>query len=694
VEVVEMPFPAVSDFDVLIATQRTLISTGTERAALARGGGPGELARKAITDVDLRRKALSRLRSQGIAATLDEAKRRGAKLRPLGYSAAGHVLKIGNKVSHVSIGQRVAAGGSAYATHAEVISVPASLVTPVPDGLSFDEAAFATVGAIALHGFRLSNAGVADTLVVVGLGLVGQIAIQIAAAAGCRVLGVDPHPDRWRRAQALVTDGTFLQSLSDLTPTLQELTGGAGADAILVTAASSDASLANSCLRSVRDHGRLVIVGDIRLDLDRDAMYYNEASVVVSRSYGPGRYDPWYEERGLDYPVGEVRWTEGRNLAAVLDLIHRGRIDVRSLITAVVPLGEAARAYELAADAAQHLGVLLSYAATPTYKVPPSVPAQVPTRAAHQKATLGVAVVGPGSFATSVLVPALRATPGAVVRSVVARRPADAATGARLFSAPSCSGSLDDVLADPSIDALIVATQHDTHADIAVRGLLAGKHVFVEKPLGLTVPECEAVVMAASSSDRLCMVDFNRRFSPHARLLRRELCSGSPGATAIYRVIARPPPHGHWTLDPFIGGGQAIGEAVHFLDLLCWLFDSEPSAVLGDPRAVLDPLNEVVCTLVFPRGRSATLVYSSQGSPGSSKEWIEVLSGGHTWTLDNFRTTRRDGRVLLTGRHSKGHKEALGHFVKAALGQSALAVTALDGLRATKLALDVQRRGH
>jgi predicted dehydrogenase len=484
-----------------------------------------------------------------------------------------------------------------------------------------------------------------------------------------------------------------MPALSDLSGALDGDTFGAGVDAVLVTAATNSPTLADESLRLLRDRGRLIIVGDVPLHLDRTLMYRGELTVQVSRSYGPGRYDFDYEERGRDYPIGQVRWTEGRNFAAVLDLIQRKRLDVAPLITAVVPVAEAQRAYELASDRENQLAVLLAYESTrsDSHGTTPA-PRLTLISPRTDRSQLRVALVGPGAFATSVLIPALRAIPEVAVSAVVARRPADARSGAVLLSANYCTGEIDEVLADPAVDALVIATQHDSHADLARRALLAGKHVFVEKPLGLSLDECAGVVDAATESGRLCMVDFNRRFSSHAQILRREILSLNSSTTLVYRVNAGRLPRDHWLLDPERGGGRILGEAVHFLDLLCWMFGAEPSEVVSDIHAVADPVNETVCTLVFPHGCSATLVYSTQGSADASKEWIEILGGGHTWTLDDFRRTRRDGKVLAKGKQSKGHEAALRHFVRAALGHSPLRVTAGDGMRATRLALEVQGR--
>ena len=603
------------------------------------------------------------------------------------------MVDVGADVVGIGIGQRVAAAGADYATHSEIICVPQALVTPVPDGVPSQHAAFTTARSNRPARTAALRPALGGGLIVVGLGLVGQLAVQLGAAAGCRIYGVDPSDRRCERARATVADGTFTAMLGDLTDVIGGDTLGAGVDAMLITAATSSRTLANDSLRLLRERGRLIIVGDVPLHLDRTLMYRGELTVQVSRSYGPGRYDFNYEERGRDYPIGQVRWTEGRNFAAVLGLMQRKRIDVAPLITAIVPIAEARRAYELAADRENHLAVLLSYGSDATEAAPAAAAPRLSlTSPRSRRGQLGVALIGPGAFATSVLIPALRAIQECAVVAVVARRPADARSGAMLLSANYSTGDVDEVLADPSIDALVIATQHDSHADLARRALRAGKHVFVEKPMGLSLDECAGVVDAAADSGKLCMVDFNRRFSTHAQILRRGIASLTSGTTLVYRVNAGQLPRDHWLLDPERGGGRILGEAVHFLDLLCWMFDGAPSEVVSDPAAVADPVNETVCTLVFPRGRSATLVYTSQGNADTSKEWIEALGGGHTWTLDDFRFTRRDGKVLSKGRQSKGHEAALRHFVRAALGHTSLRVTAADGMRATRLALEVQGR--
>ena len=692
-EVVDSPPPGMDKGSVLIATEYSLISSGTERSAVAARGGPFSLAKRAISDPALRAKATQRIRNQGVGASFDEVRRRAARSQALGYSAAGRVIAVGADVVAIGTGQRVAAAGADYATHAEIICVPQALVTPVPDGVPSQHAAFTTLGAIALHGLRLSGATIGGSVVVVGLGLVGQLAAQLGAAAGCRVYGVDPSDRRCQRARAAVPDGTFTTGLSDLSGTIEGDTFGAGVDTVLVTAATSSPALANDALRLLRDRGRLIIVGDVPLHLDRTLMYKAELTVQVSRSYGPGRYDFGYEEGGRDYPIGHVRWTEGRNFAAVLDLMQRRRIDVAPLITGIVPIAEARRAYELASDRENHLAVLLSYESGMSGSEPPTVAPRLSLTVPRLHGSqLGVAVIGPGAFATSVLAPILSAIPECSVVAVVARRPADARSGAVLLSATYGTGDVDEVLADPAVDAVFIATQHDSHADLARRALRAGKHVFLEKPLGLTLDECAGVIDATAESGKLCMLDFNRRFSTHAQILRREVAVLTSGTTLVYRVNAGPLPRDHWLLDPERGGGRILGEAVHFLDLLCWMFGGAPSEVVCDTQAVADPMNETVCTLVFPHGRSATLVYSTEGNANTSKELIEVLGGGHTWALDDFRCTRKDGKVLAKGKQNKGHEAALRHFVRAALGHTPLRVTAADGMRATRLALEVQGR--
>lgn len=693
--VTEVPIPTPCPGEVLVRTEYSLISSGTESAVRSQSGSLSALGRKALSDPRFRSKALDRLRTHGIRATLQEARRRASSDQALGYSAAGTVAAVGSSVSDLAIGQRVAAAGAGYANHAEWIAVPRTLVSRVPDDVPSDHAAFATVGAVALHAFRLGRCELGGTVAVVGLGLVGQLAAQIADAAGCRVVGVDPLSARCERARLAVPAGIFLTQSDLLLVALGDLTNGVGADAVLITASTADPTLANSSLRLARDRGRVVAVGDVRLTLDRDVMYRKELELVVSRSYGPGRYDPDYEERGIDYPVGYVRWTVGRNLDTVLGLIERGRLRLDPLITASIPVAEAARAYQLLNQPDEHLAVLLRFAGSlhsPQLKSDADIPTSI-AQVRPVQPPIRLALIGPGQFATGTLIPALtQLRDRLLVTTVVASTGSNAASVARRLSAAHASTSLDDALAGADFDAVLIATRHDTHAGLARRCLAAGRHVFVEKPLGLTVEDCQSATAEAEAQHLGLMVDFNRRFSTYSTRLKSDISTLPGGVAVTYSVNAGRLPMDHWLLDRKIGGGRILGEAVHFLDFLCWLFDSDPIAIMADPRAVLDAGNEVLCTLTFPRGCSAVLLYSARGSPRMPKERIDVIAGGHSWTIDDFRRLERDSQLVHRGQQDKGHTQALASFAAyiSGSGHNPSLPTGKDGLRATRLALEVQ----
>jgi predicted dehydrogenase/threonine dehydrogenase-like Zn-dependent dehydrogenase len=698
VRLIEAPEPVVGPGDVAIATRFSLISAGTESAIRAGAGGAVSLAKKAVRDPAVRAKAINRIRSHGLRQTLDQVATRASRPIVVGYSAAGVISAVGQRVTDLTVGQRVAAAGSGFANHAETMVVPRALVSHIPSTVADTAAAYVTLGAIALHAHRLSDVDLGASVAVIGLGVVGQLSCQLAAAAGCAVYGADLSAGRCAKARELLPDDAFVPDAEALEPLILDRTGGMGVDAVLIAAGSTDARLANRCIQLLRDRGRLTVIGSTRLSLDRDLLYRKEVQVVVSRSYGPGRYDDEYELRGTDYPIGYVRWAEGRNFAAVLELVARGRIDTDALTTSIVPLEDAARAYALAASSADQLGVLLSYGVdaarkhSPLRATPRPEPGAVPIRGSVPRSrAVSVALVGPGSFASSVLVPALGASKEVIVSAVVGRQPAIAqALAARLHT--RAVGTMEDVLSRDDIDALFIATRHDLHADQAEQALRAGKHVFLEKPMGLSLAECDRLVAASREAGCVLMVDFNRRFSPHATVMRQALRQLSGSRTAVYRVDASGIARDHWLRDPVAGGGQVLGEAVHFIDLLCWLFEDDPVEVIADPRSVADPFNEAVATLVFQGGSSATLTYTTHGGGAGPKERLEVFAGGHTFLLDDYRRTQRDGKTLLRGRQRKGHTEAVANFIAAVQGRADAGVTALDGLRATRIALQIQGR--
>jgi predicted dehydrogenase/threonine dehydrogenase-like Zn-dependent dehydrogenase len=619
---------------------------------------------------------------------------------PTGYSVAGVVRERGSEVPDLRPGQLVAAGGSEYAHHAEVVAVPRSLVVPVPEGVSLRSASFATVGAIALQGVRRAAPQVGETAVVIGLGLLGQLAAEILGAAGCRVIGLDPRADR----RQLASEGPHglvaaCGSAAELEGAALAATGGVGADVVLICAGTPSSEPANLALRVVRQRGRVVVVGAVGMDLERPDFYRKEVEFTISCSYGPGRYDPSYEEGGLDYPVGFVRWTENRNLAAFLELAARRRVDPERLVAAEYPLADAPAGFAAAkAGAERGVAFLLRYGARG--ESPRRSVSRGPARAAKPAGSIGVALIGAGGFAASTLLPLLAADRAFSLRAVVARSGASAARVAQEFRAPVASTAPEEVLADPSVDAVVVATRHDSHARLARAALAAGKHVFLEKPMAIARADLDALRDAALASDRVFTVGYNRRYAPLSLAVRDALAATPGPRAALYRVNAGSVPPGHWTLDPSVGGGRIVGEACHMLDLLAfWLGPEllEFSAAGLAPRASGARSPEDFAVSLRFRGAGgaehlASLMYTALGHPQLGKERVEIHTGAGSLVLDDFKTLELHGLPGASrqlARADKGHAAELAAFRDAIRGAASPLLGADEAWRAGDLALRI-----
>lgn len=697
IRVVDVPPPALRPGAVRVRTAFSLVSAGTESAGLAGGGG---LLGKAMRNPDLVRKVLQRVSSHGLGSTASLVRDRLNQEMPTGYSCAGTVTAVGEGVTRFREGDRVACAGAGYANHAAVNVVPVNLVAPVPPGVGFEDAAFATLGAIALHGVRRAAVSLGDRVAVLGLGLLGQLTCQMLRAAGCVVVGCDVRRDRVDRASSLGLRDGFAVTERELVPGVLERTGGRGADAVIVTAAAPDAGLLNRACEATRRKGRVVVVGDVPLRVFRDRIYAKEIDLLIATSYGPGRYDPDYEERGHDYPFGYVRWTEGRNLEEVLRLIDVGSLAVRPLVDVSVPVADAVEAYRRLSEEPRPIGVLLGYPEAETEtKVSPTL--YLPRRAPGPTVEkgIGVGVIGYGAYLRSVLLPILRREAGFRLRAVCAR------TGTSVRHAVEHDGfergTTDhrELLADPEVDLVLVATRHDLHYPLASAALAAGKGVFVEKPMTRLAEEGRKLVAQVEETGKLLTVGFNRRFSPHVTRLRELLLPIAGPKTLSYRVNAGPLPKDHWLLDPEEGGGRLLGEGVHFFDLLAFLAGSEPVHVeAAAPRG--NERDEAVVCLAFADGSVANLVYSGAGSTDLGKERLEVLAGGASFVLDDFRRLHVHGlsvKGLSTRTVEKGQPQQIANVLAAFSGQADLGVTAADGLRATWCAeqalASIARRG-
>ena len=698
IQVEDAPAPACGPGEVAIDVAFSVISTGTETASVTAT----DLRSRVAQMRKMAKLGVERLRTSGLDEVLRKAKVREGISSPMGYSVAGVVREVGGDVLDLRRGQAVAAGGSAYAHHAEIVTVPRNLVVPVPDGLALRSASFATVGAIAMQGVRRAAPQVGETAVVVGLGLVGQLTVQILAAAGCRVIGIDPRADRVELARG--GPGGLVAGCgadaAEIEATVLPATGGAGADVVLLCAGTASSDPLNTAMRVVRQRGRVVVVGSVGMQLERSPFYQKEVELTISCSYGPGRYDTSYEEGGLDYPIGFVRWTENRNMDAFLDLAARGRVDVERLVAAEHPLEEAAAAFNAAKSGGDARVALVLRYPTPPADAPRSVRSVRRVATAASDGKIRVAVLGAGGFAASTLLPALQAAGAFAVQAVVTRTSASAAKVAQEFGAAIASTDADAVLADSAVDAVVIATRHDSHARLASAALAAGKHVFVEKPMAIERDELEALRAQALASDRIFTVGYNRRYAPLSLAVQSALAATTGPRVALYRVNAGRVPAGHWTLDPTIGGGRIIGELCHMLDLLSfWLgpevTDWSATAVPAAASGGATPQDTAV-SLRFRDGAGAehvaSLLYLSVGSRELAKEWIEVHAGGGSLRLEDF--TRLEAHGLgksdaSARRPDKGHRAEIAAFRDAIRGRTSPLLGVDDAYRAADLALRI-----
>ncbi|HMC82277.1 MAG TPA: bi-domain-containing oxidoreductase [Candidatus Polarisedimenticolia bacterium] len=696
VEVAEVPAPAPAPGRALVATAFSVISSGTEAAVLSASGRT-VLERAAGHPSPLRRLG-EVVRGEGVAGILRRLNRSApGGLTEVGYAASGVVLDRGPGLS-LSVGTRVACGGSQFAHHAELITVPENLMAPIPAGLPLEEAAFATLAAIALHGFHRSEAKLGETVAVIGLGLVGLMGGQIAGAAGCRVLAFDPNPERVALARDLGIEAARVLGEADAEPFVSSTTGGHGADVVLIFAASESNEPLELAMRLARKKGKVVIVGEVGMQADRSLLYPKELDLLISTSYGPGRYDPTYEEKGSDYPLPYVRWTEGRNLAAVLEMMARGQLRVKPLIQRIWPVAEAVSAYESLRTPGKEPAVLLSYDKPATQESASRDGRSITLLPARLKAgEVGVAVVGPGHFMREAFLPALKRHRDARLVAVVAGTGGSARAAAEQFGAEVASTDLDAVLSDPRVELVLIGTRHHLHAGQVVLALQAGKAVFVEKPLCIARRELEQIREARGRSGRFLCVGFNRRYAPLVREMKRRLAL-LPGPRVVQaRVNAGRVSPDHWTQDPQIGGGRLIGEGCHFLDLIPFLAGA-PIASLSiesvpeGPDRLPIPDNFAL-NLRLADGSLGTLLYTSLGGPSLPKERWEVHAGGSSLILEDFRDlfSHTGGKIRRTSRsQDKGLDSEVAALLAALRGDPSEIITWEEIEAATEWSLKAQ----
>lgn len=639
-EVADVPCPSVRHGQLLIRSSCTLVSAGTERM-LVEFGKAGWLA-KARQQPDKVRMVLDKVWTDGLLPTMAAVRNKLDQPLPLGYCNVGVVIQgqgARSKVQGFEKGDRVASNGK----HAEVISVPVSLCTRVPDSVSDDEAAFTVIGAIALQGIRLAQPTLGEAVVVTGLGLIGLMAVQLLRANGCRVLGIDFDSRKVELARQFGAETVDLSKGEDPVTATQSFSRGRGVDAVVVTAATKSSEPIHQAALMCRKRGRIILVGVTGLELSRADFYEKELSFQVSCSYGPGRYDPEYEEKGRDYPFGFVRWTEQRNFEAVLDMLADGRLDVQPLISHRFTIDEAAKAYEVVGGSEPSLGILLEY--------PPAVGdaagkvlnrtvslAQEPV-ADGRLPVLGF--IGAGNYATAVLIPAFKAA-GAHLQVVASGGGVSGLHAGRKYGFAATTTDTEALLADPAINTVVITTRHNSHARFVLAALRAGKHVFVEKPLCLTLAGLQEIEAAYSalktqhSALPLLMLGFNRRFAPQVQKIKALLGAVSGPKSFVMTVNAGAIPADHWTQDPEVGGGRIVGEACHFIDLLRHLADA-PITRWHHQEMDSPTQDTVTIQLGFADGSLGAIHYFANGSKSFPKERLEVFAAGRVLQLDNFR---------------------------------------------------------
>jgi len=650
----DVPIPTPREGQALVKTEASLVSAGTERMVVEFA--EKSLVGKARSRPDLVKQVIDKARREGLLNTAQSALNRLDQPMALGYSSAGTIITLGNNMQGFKVGQRVACAGGGFAVHAEYAVVPRNLLTPIPNNVDFESAAFTTLGAIALHGFRLAEPQIGESVAVIGLGLVGLLAAQIATAAGCNVLGIDLDADRIALASSLGLEAVQREKAIDSSAVF---TANRGFDVILICADTSSNDPVELAGMIARDRARVVATGAVGLDIPRKVYYEKELSFINSRSYGPGRYDSSYEESGNDYPLGYIRWSEGRNFEAVVDLMAKDTLKVKPLITHRFPIEKATQAYDVITGKKKEpfLGVLLTY---PEGKMKEERKVVFPVSSFASSSVVKLGVLGAGNFANAILLPALKKAGDIELIGIASSGGLHAQHSGKKFGFKYATSSDEEIINDPNINTVAILTQHDSHAELAVKALEAGKHAFVEKPLAINSEQLSVISKQLLKTDHcLLMTGFNRRFSPLAQTLSSFLFHRNEPLHAHYRVNAGYLPLNHWTHDPEIGGGRIIGEACHFVDFITFLIGAAPVSVSSHalPNNNKSREDNVSMTFTFPDGSIGVVDYLANGDKSVPKERVEVFCGGKVAVLDDFVSLQliEDGKKKeIKGAQDKG----------------------------------------
>lgn len=660
----DVPVPSLSNGFVLVENKFSLISAGTERSTVKVA--KASLIGKAKQRPDLVAQVLQNIKKEGLAATLNKVRTKLDSLKALGYSTSGVVTASMDTKSKFKTGDRVACAGQDYASHAEMVSIPQNLVAKIPDNVSFEEAAFTTLGAIAMQGVRQAEPRLGEKICVIGLGLLGQITIQLLKANGCSVFGIDLNEDLVKLANASHAARAINRSNSNLISECESFTNGYGFDSIIITAAAPSNDPIELSAEIARKKGKIVMVGAVKMDIPRDPHFFRkELDLRMSCSYGPGRYDVNYEESGNDYPYAYVRWTEQRNMEAFLELLSAKLITVNHLITHTFDITKAEEAFDivLGKNNVPHIGILLSYSENKNKQVSKVAIKNDPI------AKVNVGFIGAGSFAQSYLIPNVKLC-GASLDGVVTSKGITAKNVGDKFKFNFCSSDTNDILNSKTINTVFIATPHNSHADLTRKCLEAGKSVFVEKPLAMNYEQLIAVIETKAKYDKPLMVGFNRRFAPICKEIKKEFQNLSEPLVVNIRVNAGFIPKNHWTQQEEVGGGRIIGEMCHFIDLMQFFTESEPVQVYANcidtQSDKITNQDNISITLKFKNGSVCNLVYLANGDKALPKERIEVFGAGKTAVINDFRSGElyKNNKCVTLKSEGKGHKEEVSEFLK------------------------------
>ncbi len=694
----ELPAPSLSNAMVLVENEFSLISAGTEKGTVKVA--QSSLLGKAKQRPDLVAQVLQNIKKEGLMATLEKVRTKLDSLKALGYSTAGVVKASMDTNGKFKVGDRVACAGQDFASHAEVVAIPQNLVVKIPDNVSFEEASFTTLGAIALQGVRQANPTIGENICVIGLGLLGQITCQLLAANGCRVFGIDVSNAMVELAQKVSNTTAISRNDVGLKTAVETFTRGMGFDKVIITAAAPTNDPIELSAEIARKKGQIIIVGAVKMDLPREPYFFKkELELKMSCSYGPGRYDKVYEELGNDYPYAYVRWTEQRNMEAFLDLVSLGRLNLKELITHTFDIDDAVKAYDLVLGKVQEpfVGILLRY--------PPSNTKHTKTIAAVAQKTTGklnASFIGAGSFAQSYLIPNLKGL-NVALNTVVTNNGINAKNVAGKFGFASASTNADEVMLDKNADLVFVASRHDSHASYVEKSLKANKHVFVEKPLCLNEVELASIdAIMQQNTKALLMVGFNRRFAPVSVELNKLFSKITEPKVVNIRVNAGFIPLDHWTQQTDIGGGRIVGEICHFIDLMQFFTNAKPIKVYADciasNSAQAKNDDNIAIVIRFSDGSIGNLIYVANGDKSLPKERIEVFAGNICGVINDFK----DGMIYKNNKATsikssgKGHSQEVAAFVHA-IEKGAASPIAYESIYATTLTtfkiLDAIRTG-